>query len=475
MLFTSLHFVILVLITFACYYFPPFRKAQLLILILASFVFYAYARPWLLLLLVFSCTANAVSSYLVFRSRGLGAMRLWAALGIAANLSLLLFFKYGKLLYATVGGHAERGDGVGRFLLAIPLPIGISFFTFQGISLVVDVFRWKKNGEPAPFLSDNFFRHWYHTTFFKSFFPQLIAGPIVKARQFLPQIASKYIGGIRWQDAFGNLVTGYFFKMVVADNLNDLTYRIYAPFFQNVDSANLLLMLFGYSMQIFADFAGYSLIALGLGELFGYRLPMNFNFPYVSESFSEFWTRWHISLSTWLAEYLYIPLGGNRKGKARTYANLFIVMFLGGLWHGAAWSYAIWGSFHGLLLALERFFFPKAKARTSGHGLIALARMASVFAAVTFAWLLFKLPRIGDAFFYLKCIALNTHLHFVKYTAVALVLYSLPVILYHLHHLYNRRRENPSTGTGSMLVYAVMLFLLAVNSGIAGEFIYFQF
>ena len=149
----------------------------------------------------------------------------------------------------------------------------------------------------------------------------------------------------------------FFKKWLVADNLKDITYWISYPFFQNLSSLTLITLLTGYSAQIFADFAGYSLIAIGVAELFGYHLPQNFNFPYISKSFSEFWTRWHISLSSWLKEYLYFSLGGNRKGKGRTYLNLLIVMFLGGLWHGAAWSFAVWGLWHGTALVIERKFF----------------------------------------------------------------------------------------------------------------------
>lgn len=474
MLFNSLDFLLLLAITLGCYYFPPLRRIQILILISASFVFYGYSHPWLLSLLILSCAVNAVSSYRVYWGTIPSRQKLWAAAGVSVNLSLLLFFKYSKLIYSSLGQDLSRTDGIGAFLISIPLPIGISFFTFQGISLVVDTFRWKRKGETKSFYSPNFFIHLYNTTFFKAFFPQLIAGPIVKAHQFLPQIGLKSLRDVRWESAFKSLVTGYFLKMVIADNLKDQTFWIAAPYFQNLASPNLVLMLLGYSMQIFADFAGYSLIAMGLAELFGYRLPINFNFPYISRSFSEFWTRWHISLSTWLREYLYIPLGGNRKGPARTYLNLFCVMFLGGLWHGATWSYAVWGTFHGLLLAAERFLIG-GKESESGHWLIDALRTILVFGMVTLAWLLFKLPRFEDALFYLQSIGRNTHLAISKTAAMIILLYSLPVAFYHFHHLYRRTRPLVGNRDWSFLAYGTMLFFLVVNSGVGGDFIYFQF
>ncbi len=474
MLFTSLAFLMLLGATFALYYLPFLARFQVFILIVASFVFYASAKPWLLAILVLSCAVNAVSSFGIFRSESLAAQRGWAVLGVSVNLGLLLFFKYSRLLFESVGGDLRQVHGIGGFLLTIPLPIGISFFTFQGISLVVDTFRWKKKGEPIPFFARTFWHHFYNTTFFKAFFPQLIAGPIVKAHQFLPQIARKYFSQLRWDTAFRFLVTGYFLKMVIADNLKDQTFWIAQPYFLSLSTLNLAALLFGYSMQIFADFAGYSLIALGLAELFGYRLPQNFRFPYISRSFSEFWTRWHISLSTWLREYLYIPLGGNRSGAGRTYFNLFTVMFLGGLWHGAAWSYAVWGTVHGVILAAERLVHSD-KREAASHWAEHALRIAFVFSLVTMAWLLFKLPHFGDVVGYLKAMAHNARLPISKVMLILIALYSIPVLLYHAHHLYASNNPNRGFLKWHFFFYGAMLFLIAVSSGGSGDFIYFQF
>jgi alginate O-acetyltransferase complex protein AlgI len=341
--------------------------------------------------------------------------------GVALNLCLLLLFKYSPLFTRIFPRSATTS--LGHFLTTIPLPIGISFFTFQGISLVVEVFRdQQSSARSAPrVVPRNFIDHLQNTALFKSFFPYLIAGPIVKAHEFYPQIGAKQFKNIPWETAFRCLVIGYFLKMVVADNLKDATFWIEYPHFLRHSSFALLALLFGYSMQIFADFAGYSLIALGLGHLFGYALPTNFNFPYLSRSFSEFWKRWHISLSTWLRDYLYIPLGGNRVGPARRYVNLVTVFFLCGLWHGASWNFVIWGLWHGTFLVIERVLFYRGdrKARREQNssavsagsavpsGVVAWPLWPHVYtmAIVMIGWVFFRAETLTGAIAFLTSLA----------------------------------------------------------------------
>jgi alginate O-acetyltransferase complex protein AlgI len=233
----------------------------------------------------------------------------------------------------------------------------------------------------------------------------------------------------------------------------------------------LVALLFGFSMQIFADFAGYSLIAIGLGHLFGYTLPTNFNFPYLSRSFAEFWKRWHISLSSWLRDYLYFPLGGNRKGKIRTYLNLFIVMFLGGLWHGASWKYALWGTAHGTALATERLF--RNKISLPRHWVLDAVRVLIVFSFVTLAWLLFKLATLPQALEYLRAIFNN--MADTRYLLLACIItYSAPVVLYYVWHVLNKRWR-PQLQRYEFLVFAALLVAIVLNSGAPQKFIYFQF
>ncbi|MEY2539367.1 MAG: hypothetical protein QOG67_3107 [Verrucomicrobiota bacterium] len=473
MLFNSIPFVIFVAITFAGYYLPFMGPWQVQILTAASFIFYAYEQPILLLLLLASIAINVITSYLVAFDRS-SRRRFWAVLGVGLNLGLLLFFKYGPLFSKTFFGGSSS---IGRFLLLIPLPIGISFFTFQGISLVVEVFRDHRDASGAsgrsnrPIVPHNFAEHLRNTALFKSFFPYLVAGPIVKAQEFYPQIEVKKFDTIKWESAFRALVVGYFLKTVVADNLKDSTFWIEFPFFTRDSTIALIGLLFGYSIQIFADFAGYSLIAIGLGHLFGYTLPTNFNFPYIARSFSEFWKRWHISLSTWLREYLYFPLGGNRHGGVRTYLNLFIVMFLGGLWHGAAWSYAVWGTFHGMALVAERLV--KNVVSMPRHWLVDAARMLIVFSFVTFAWLLFKLPKFEHVIMYVNALG-NIHAQTRYLLLGAVMAFSAPVFFYYIWHFVHERWP-AARERYEFLILGALLVGILLNSGSSQKFIYFQF
>jgi len=468
MLFNSFDFLGLVLITFSLYYLPSLSKFQIPVLIISSLFFYAFSEPVLVLLILFSVFINIVSSYFVVYGNQKNR-KLYAIFGVVVNLSILLFFKYSALFANT---FLEETSSVTEFLIKMPLPIGISFFTFQGISLVVDVYK-EKYFNAKDIVPQSFLKHSERVLFFKGFFPQLISGPIVKAHDFIPQIKTKYFSEIKWESFFKSIVIGYFLKMVVADNLKDFTFWISFPHFQGHSSLTLLVVLFGYSCQIFADFAGYSLIAIALAKLFGYDFKHNFDFPYISTTFKDFWKRWHISLSSFLMEYLYIPLGGNKKGKVRTYINLMIVMVLGGLWHGAAWSYAVWGIFHGIALALERFLEDKINLGTSTW--VKFAKWMLVFGFVTLAWLLFKLPNFDHVIAFFKCINTNfsmgNNMKIITYT----ILYSLPVVLYHLIYLIREKTFFSNYMKYDYLLLGIMLFLILVNSGSSGAFIYFQF
>jgi len=469
MLFNTLPFLILLVVTFGLYYIPALRRLQVLILVVASFTFYAYSYPAFLALLFVSAIINTYASHKVYYGRP-ETRKLYATAGVIANLAILIFFKYSPFIARMA--FDPKGD-IGAFLISIPLPIGISFFTFHGISLLVDVFQKRDLEAYKNSIDKSIWKHGLATSLYIAFFPQLVAGPITKSYAFLPQIREKYLKDIQWELAFKNLVLGYFMKMVIADNIKDQTFWISYPFFQAYSTPTLLAMIYGYSMQIFADFAGYSMIALGLGELFGYHLPVNFKFPYISRTFSEFWTRWHISLSSWLREYLYFPLGGNRKGNLRTYLNLMIVMFLGGLWHGAAWSYAVWGSFHGLALAVERFFGNYIKPKETA--VVKAIQMLSVFVFVTFAWLLFKLPNFEEAMMYMKAIFHNTHSGQTNFTVIFyILLYSIPVVMFHFFYLAETGIEK-RLGFLKPMLYSLLVFAIIVNSGRTGSFIYFQF
>ncbi|MBQ5983162.1 MAG: MBOAT family protein [Prevotella sp.] len=475
MLFNSWPFVGLVLLALSIYYLPFMKKWQVYVLLAFSFLFYAFDNPWLLLLLLASALINALASYGAMKGR---RARLYSTLGVITNLSLLALFKYGGLMANT---FLSVEEGMGHFLCTLPLPLGISFYTFSGISLVVDAYKGKLDGYTDR--QTSLWEHVKRTFLYICFFPKLLAGPIAKSRDFFDDIRIKSWKEVDITFVFKALVTGYFLKMVIADNMKDFTFWMAYPYFELRGTGSLVLMLFGYAMQIFADFAGYSLIAIGVAALFGYHLPTNFNFPYISSSFREFWKRWHITLSQFLMEYLYISLGGNRKGKIRTYVNLLLTMMLGGLWHGAAWSYLVWGTFHGLCLVVERVICGRRENCISiGNSLVAkrishALSVAFVFLGVMFGWLLFVLPDFSQAIRYVQCIFSNFgKVAFIDPKLMPIVIYSFPVILYHLiYQFHGTEFVKRYVLRLDYLLYGLMLFLILTNSGSANAFVYFQF
>jgi alginate O-acetyltransferase complex protein AlgI len=492
MLFNSFPFLVLFLATFVVYYIPAFRKIQVILLVCSSLIFYSWDSPHLLTLLLTSIFINSIISYKI-ADVGKTNQIVWAITGIILNLSILILFKYAALLTNLVVNflfNSNNSDlGIVSLLLHLPLPIGISFYTFEGISLLIDLLRDTSNQKQSSFVERGLPQHLLKSSLFIAFFPHLIAGPILKASNFYPQIKPKYFRDINWNIVFKSLVVGYFLKMVVADNLKDYTFWIAFPYYQTLSTCTGIVLLFGYSMQIFADFAGYSLIAIGLALALGYELPQNFNFPYISRSITEFWRRWHISLSNWLRDYLYISLGGNRKGKLRTYMNLMIVMLLGGLWHGASWNYAVWGGFHGMALVVERFFNNNISVkfktnRNKWHQfLLDTLSIVAVFCFVSLGWLLFKLSDFGQVLNFIETMIKNVNLPNKDNYIEPVLLFSLPVIIYHLMHfptienfaIHYMHKHQKSWGACKNIALGIMIALIALNSGNSNEFIYFQF
>ena len=476
MLFNSFDFLCFLIVTLGLYYLPFWRFYQVHVLVAASFFFYAFECPALLGLLVACIGMNAWLSFKISKlgvQDRAGIFR-FAVCGILFNVGLLATFKYGPLAVQLL---PQGKSGLTVWLQHLPLPIGISFYTFENISLIIDVFRHRRRGEMS-FTPTAGPTHLLHSALFVAFFPHLVSGPILKADTFFPQIGPpKLWRNIAWSDAFKAIVLGFFLKTVVADNLKEVTTLMNYPQFIGFSTLTLIVLLAGYSVQIFADFAGYSLIAIGLASLFGYKLPDNFNYPYLSSSLGEFWRRWHISLSGWLRDYLYFPLGGNRRGRLRTYFNLFLVMAIGGLWHGAAWSFVIWGLYHGLGLAFERWAeerWPDLSLR-----LPRWACVATVFIFVSFGWLLFRLPDFGHVIAYLRCLATNYSLGFVgqKKLLILVFVFSLPVFLLHAFKSMaaGGRIHCVASTVPAWLKYGLLVFAILVSYGLPGAFIYFQF
>ncbi len=469
MLFNSFNFLILLFVTFIIYYIPPVKKFQKIILIISSLAFYAIGHPRLTLVLLLTIAITTTTSYLVLNNTA-NHKKLWAICGTMLTIVILAVFKYSPFLSKT---FIQPGSSIGDFMVMMPLPMGISFYVFKGISLIVDSFR---NTDDNPSLMQNgAVQHSISGIMYISFFPQLLAGPIQPAADFFPQINLKHLRDIDWEFIVKTLILGYFLKMVIADNLGNQTFWMLHPYFQAHSSITLIILLFGYSMQMFADFAGYSLIAIGIASLFGYRVKDNFYFPYISKSISEFWRRWHISLSTFFRDYVYIPLGGSRKGNVRTYVNLFAVMFLCGIWHGAGWSYMLWGALHGAALVIERF--GKSKIRMPDNRIVKSIQMVVVFCVVSFLWIFFKLPDFSNVVKYLVAINLNSipMSDYAIIICINIILYSIPIIAYHVLYLMESRPFIIKMKKYEFILYGMLLFAIITNSGFSNSFIYFVF
>ena len=458
------------------------------VFIIASAIFYAWEDWSLLILLLISCGGNAIATIHILRKKIEGDTRSvsrWVKWTVIANLLLLGIFKYAGLILGIIPGVPESWT---QWANAIPLPIGISFYTFHGISMVVDMSRGKVHAYDDSLKSGSQTKL-YATTMrdmglYLLMFPQLIAGPIIKAHYFWPQLKEKLWNAIDWSRTCRYLITGYFFKMVVADNLAPITELLTSSqFVERANGMTLIIFLLGYSVQIFADFCGYSMIAIGLAALFGYRFPINFNFPYISTSLTQFWQRWNMTLSAWLRDYLYIPLGGNRKGKVRTYINLFLVMFLGGLWHGADWKFALWGSLHGVVLALERLV-----GQTSWGKKWRIPQWISIpycLFVVCSLWITFLMPDIEMVKLYFNQVCTNfwaSPMSIILNPQVySIALFSSFIVIYHIWGWIRENKQSQqlvyrgSLSYSGAFVYGFMLFMILTNSGPQCGFVYFQF
>ena len=334
MVFSSVIFLCLFLpIVLGGYYLLPKREAKNLWLIAASLLFYAFSGLWYVLLLLFSVFCNYLAGLFVSGRKGV----LYVA--VAVNLGVLGVFKYLTFLVRTV----DQLPGVAITVSSIVLPVGISFFTFQGLSYVIDVYRNER-------LKSTRFRD---VLLYIALFPQLVAGPIVRYEDVADEIKGRRHTLEQLANGLRRFIIGLSKKLLIADVCGSVVTLIYSAERSVLDSRTAWLAAVCYLIQIYFDFSGYSDMAIGLGLCFGFHFKENFNYPYISSSIQEFWRRWHISLSTWFREYLYIPLGGNRKGKAKTYRNKLIVFFCTGLWHGANWTFIIWGLWHGFFIVAE--------------------------------------------------------------------------------------------------------------------------
>ncbi|MUU77885.1 MBOAT family O-acyltransferase [Winogradskyella endarachnes] len=473
MIFNSLAFLIFIILVFIFYW--SLRKKPLvyqnILLLIASYVFYGWWDWRFLGLIAFSTLVDFYVGKTINNSNSLKTKKIFLYISLITNIGLLGFFKYYNFFVKSFEEMLfSFGFNIDTWTLNIILPVGISFYTFQTLSYTIDIYKGKIK----------------HTSniisfaVFVSFFPQLVAGPIERASHLLPQFLSKR--QFNYKEAINGLsliVYGFFKKIVIADRL-----AIYVnSVFSDIQNANSISLIFGaifFAFQIYADFSGYSLIARGISKLLGFDLMVNFNRPYLAETIPDFWRRWHISLSTWFRDYLYIPLGGNRVSVPRNYFNLMVVFLVSGLWHGANWTFVIWGALHGIyqVVYLKVKGFVKIDLRnTIFHKSI---NILFVFTIVTITWVFFRAESLRQAIEYFNRLFLfDFSFNLVQVCAekgpLNLILSIFSIILLYLSYLLPKNLvfKNETQSLFFILLTIFIILIIGING--TAEFIYFQF
>lgn len=460
MVFSSLVFLFLFLPIVLIFYYLSGNKFRNYILLMASLFFYAWGEPKYIYLIVFSILANYFFGLKV-DVNSKSNKKSWLLISIIFNISLLIIFKYADFLFGIKG---------------IRLPLGISFFTFQTMSYVIDVYR--EDARVQRNISD--------LALYISLFPQLVAGPIVRYRTVDQQINNREHSLNKFAEGVNRFVFGLSKKVILA---NQLALIADGVFIKNIADLSILeswIGIISYTLQIYFDFSGYSDMAIGLGKFFGFDFLENFNYPYISQSVSEFWRRWHISLGSWFRDYVYIPLGGNRVSKIRFYMNLFIVWFLTGLWHGANWTFVIWGLYYGVLIILEKAFLEKILKR-----LPKTLRHIYLLFIVLIGWIFFRADSIGQGVGFIKVmIGLGTYPMINKdvliyindywYIMIASIILSTPIIKRFKDIILktNERLLQNSIAYGLhslMLAICMFIVIILLSSSSYNPFLYFRF
>jgi len=472
MSFVSLAFFLLFITAYVASKLCKTRDQKHIVLLIASYIFYAYWDARFLLLLILQTYISYLLAKQMEREDDRQKAKRWMILGVSISLSILGFFKYFNFFvdsFAKLFGITSLGA------LTIILPVGISFYTFQALSYLIDVYRGKLKA------CDRFIK----ISLYISFFPQLVAGPIVRATDFLPQLEEDR--PMTWENLVEGLqifLFGLIKKIVIADQLAVCVDAVFASP-RSYSGLSLFLAVVAYSIQIYCDFSGYSDMAIGVAKTFGYNLCKNFDMPYLSKNPTEFWQRWHISLSSWLRDYLYIPLGGNRKGKVRTKINLMLTMLLGGLWHGANWQMVFWGALHGGALIIHKTFREQSSLRgihvrnKTVKQLASAVSMIGMYLFTCLCWVFFRAQSFPDAILILTRIvtgASGIRYYFVYtfvFAAIIGIATAIGSIRNHGHGYYpilNLNRFWPKVA----LILVVLLTLMFFYAGDTA-FIYFQF
>jgi alginate O-acetyltransferase complex protein AlgI len=474
MIFTSFEFAIFFGLVLLIRSFLRSASADKNLLLVASYMFYMSWNASFALLILLSSLIDYFVGLSLGRTKILRRRRLLLAVSCIANLGILAFFKYSNFVLENLGVSLNLlGLGEHHWSYQILLPVGISFFTFQSMSYTIDVYKGKLT--PCKSMRD--------FLLFVAFFPQLVAGPIVRAIDFLPQLKRRARANVGQVEAgLAQFGLGAVKKLVISDQISPHVDMIFAnP--GSYDSFTLLLGALGYSIQIYCDFSGYSDMAIGCARIMGFNLMRNFRMPYSAVTITEFWRRWHISLSTWLRDYLYIPLGGNRNGPKRMYTALLVTMLLGGLWHGASWNFVIWGVIHGGALAIHKAWSIWSQVDFSNSHVLVRFLVNTVSRAITMSivllgWVFFRCESLGAAVVYIERMCSNagdgarlmSPYILAAVAAVGLIHLVVPKDFDWADHIFDRPVAIRAFGYGSLL-----FLLVAFGATNATPFIYFQF
>lgn len=457
-------FIFLPMVLFA--YYALGKKLKNYILLFASLFFYVWGGLSYLKILIVSIIINYIFGLLIDKVRdNIKLKKAFLVIGVVLNLAILFYYKY----YDFFIENSNLVFNTNFSLKYIALPIGISFFTFQGMSYIIDIYREDGKVNKNPFA----------VALYISFFPQLVAGPIIKYKTVDDQIRNRKESLDQFSYGINRFVMGLAKKVIIADILGGMADNIFNLYYSGIDTPTAWIGAICYTFQIYYDFSGYSDMAIGLGHMFGFEFMENFNYPYISKSITEFWRRWHISLSTWFKEYLYIPLGGNRKGNV--YFNLFVVFLVTGVWHGAAWTFVLWGLWHGIFILIERAIRKREwyiKTPTT-------IKYSITMLVVILGWVLFRADNLEQAFGFIKTmVGLNNpgaltfeYTYFINKKFIFWILIS---ILGSVPFIPNKFKKYSGNKTFEFLetIFILLLFIVAiifvVNSTYS-PFIYFQF
>lgn len=485
MLFNSIDFAIFFPIVFLFYWaLSKHLTARNLLILISSYVFYGWWDWRFLFLIVISSFVDFIVGQQLHRTTDLKRRKGLLLISLVVNLGFLVYFKYTNFFIETfIDSFRLFGKELQLSTLSIILPVGISFYTFQTLSYTIDIYRkqFKPTKDPIAFFA------------FVAFFPQLVAGPIERAAHLLPQFSKTYkFNYDRVKSGLLLMAFGLFKKMVIADRAAVLVNQVYNNPSDYYGFEVILATVF-FAFQIYCDFSGYSDIAIGAARTMGFDLMKNFDSPYLSKSITEFWRRWHISLSTWFRDYVYIPLGGSRNGKYKTYANLFIVFLVSGLWHGAAMTFVIWGAIHGFIIVIEKAFYKERKAlikvlNIDDNFIHKILFIPIIFTIVCFAWIFFRANSLADSFTLIRNIKVDTlktssiyELGLVKPEIILSIIAIVLLVLFEWVHKKNnmekllKRQILPVRWSFYLIVIFTILIFGVYGENQVSEFIYFQF